>query len=532
MTPAVLLPAAVAVAAVGLGLLLGLLPSGRARLAGPLRTFALAAALTVVVTHLLPEAFAELGAPALFVFAAVTAVPAWARVVGRLAGGGAHSHAGLTAGYLGLLVHHVGDGLGLGAYGELPGGAGAHADVLLALAVHTVPLVAVVSFAFRSTGGTRSAVLASGGLAAASVVGVAVSGLVPDELTHSLSGWIAAGVAGLLVHVVTHDLERDLPETTPARVLDLAAVALGVGVSLLGGEAEVSALRAILLETITRDLVAVAPGIVVALVAAALLAGLSSPLATRWLAPLPAPAFGLDGIACAVALGGGRFGMLFAVGLLLVTRAVALRTDPSESSDVDDHRAHGALASVAALLPWLGAGALVASLVRMVPAGSLSDVSRPAALAFVLFVALPSRMAACAAVLVAVALFERGLAPGPVLAFALVAAAAATSTLGTARQSSRGRALWALAATALVGVGIGATPTGSPAPTSSLPPAVGLTALALLGAAALAIVFHRGLRGVLLAVFPSHDTAPAPDHDHEEPGAPATTSQGQGHSQG
>ena len=51
MTPPVLLPAAVAVAAVALGLLLGLLPSGRARLAGPLRTFALAAALTVVVTH-------------------------------------------------------------------------------------------------------------------------------------------------------------------------------------------------------------------------------------------------------------------------------------------------------------------------------------------------------------------------------------------------------------------------------------------------------------------------------------------------
>jgi hypothetical protein len=148
----------------------------------------------------------------------------------------------------------------------------------------------------------------------------------------------------------------------------------------------------------------------------------------------------------------------------------------------------------------------------MVPAGSLAEVSRPAALGLVLFVALPSRMAACAAVLVAVALFERGLAPGPVLAFALVAAAAATSTLGTSHGPSRGRALWALAATALVGVGIGATPTGSPAPPPSLPPAVGLAALALLGAVALAIVFQRGLRGVLLAVFPSHDTATPPGH--------------------
>jgi hypothetical protein len=512
MTPPVLLPAAMAVAAVALGLLLGLLPAGRARLAGPLRSFALAAALTVVVTHLLPEAFVELGAPALFVFAAATAVPAWARVVGRLFGAGEHSHAGLTAGYLGLLVHHVGDGLGLGAYGERPGGTAAQADVLLALAVHTVPLVAVVTFAFRSTGGTRAALLASGGLALASVVGVAAAGLVPHELTRSLSGWIAAGVAGLLVHVVTHDLERDLPETPSARVLDLAAVALGVGVSLLGAETELDALRAILVETLSRDLVAVAPGIVVALVVAALFSRLSHPLALRWLAPLPAPAFGLDGVACAVALGGGRFGLLFAVGLLLVTRAVALRAEPNKTTPPDEHQTHGSLAAVTRLLPWLGSGALVAALVRMVPAGSLAEVSRPAALGLVLFVALPSRMAACAAVLVAVALFERGLAPGPVLAFALVAAAAATSTLGTPHGPSRGRALWALAATALVGVGIGATPTGSPAPPPSLPPAVGLAALALLGAVALAIVFQRGLRGVLLAVFPSHDTATPPGH--------------------
>jgi hypothetical protein len=511
MTPPVLLPAAVAVAAVALGLFLGLLPTGRARLAGPLRSFALAAALTVVVTHLLPEAFVELGAPALFVFAAATALPAWARVVGRLAGGGAPSHAGLKAGYLGLLVHHVGDGLGLGAYGDAPGGGHAHADVLLALAVHTVPLVAVVSFAFRSSGGTRAAVLASGGLAAASVLGVGMSGLVPQELAHSLNGWIAAAVAGLLVHVVTHDLERDLPETHGARLLDLAAVALGVGVSLLGGEVELAALRAILLETLTRDLVAVAPGIVVALVVAAVLGGVSHPLAVRWLAPLPAPAFGLDGVACALALGGGRFGLLFGVGLLLVTRAVALRADPNKIAVADEHQAHGPLAAVTALLPWLGAGVLVAGLVRMLPLGSLADVSRVWGLALVLFVALPSRMAACTAVLVAVALYERGLAPGAVLAFALVAAAAATNTLGTARQPSRGRALWALAATALVGIGVGATPTGSPAPTSSFPPALGLAATALLAAVALVIVFFRGLRGVLLAVFPSHDTA-TPEH--------------------
>jgi hypothetical protein len=512
MTPPVLLPAAVAVAAVTLGLFLGLLPTGRARLAGPLRSFALAAALTVVVTHLLPEAFVELGAPALFVFAAATAVSAWARVVGRLAGGGEHSHAGLKAGYAGLVVHHVGDGLGLGAYGAATGEGHAHTDVLLALAVHTVPLVAVVSFAFRASGGTRSAVLASSGLAAASVLGVGLSGLVPSDLTHSLNGWIAAAVAGLLVHVVTHDLARDLPETHGARLLDLAAVALGVGVSLLGGEEELVGLRAILLQTLTRDLVAVAPGIVVALVVALLLGRVSHPLAVRWLSPLPTPAFGLDGVACAVALGGGRFGLLFGVGLLLVTRAVALRADPKQLVASARHHAHGPLAPATELLPWLGAGVLVAGLVRMLPLGALADLSRVSGLAIVLFVALPSRMAACTAVLVAVALYERGLAPGVALAFALVAAAKATSHLRTDRHPSRGRALWALVATALVGIGVGATPTASLAATSSLPPALGFAALALLATFALVIVYLRGFRGVLHAVFPSHDTATAPKH--------------------
>jgi hypothetical protein len=511
MTPPVLLPAAVAVAAVALGLLLGLLPAGRARLAGPLRSFALAAALTVVVTHLLPEAFVELGAPALFVFAAATALPAWARVVGGLVGG-EHSHAGLKAGYLGLLGHHVGDGLGLGAYGNAADSGHTHADVLLALAVHTVPLVAVVSFAFRSSGGTRAAVLASSGLAAASVLGVGMSGLVPSDLTHSLNGWIAAAVAGLLVHVVTHDLARDLPRTHGARLLDLAAMALGVGVSLVGGEKELSGLRAILFATLTRDLVAVAPGIVVALVVATLLGRVSQPFAVRWLAPLPAPAYGLDGVACAVAVGGGRFGVLFAVGLLLVTRAVALRADPNQSAVTARHHAHGPLAAVTELLPWLGAGVLVAGLVRMLPLGALAEVTRVWGLALVLFVALPSRMAACTAVLVATALYERGLAPGVALAFALVAAAKVTSNLGAEPRPSRGRVLWALVATALVGVGVGATPTASLVPASPLPLALGLAALALLGALALVIVFFRGFRGVLLAVFPSHDTATAPKH--------------------
>ncbi|HVR19524.1 MAG TPA: hypothetical protein VMS65_07505, partial [Polyangiaceae bacterium] len=69
-----LLACAVAVIAVALGLALGLVPGGRSLIAGPLRTFALSAALTVVLLHLLPEAFSELGPLALALFAATSVV--------------------------------------------------------------------------------------------------------------------------------------------------------------------------------------------------------------------------------------------------------------------------------------------------------------------------------------------------------------------------------------------------------------------------------------------------------------------------
>ncbi len=127
--------------------------------------------------------------------------------------------------------------MGLGAYG----GAGGHVDldVLLALAVHTVPLVAVVTLAYRAQSGVRAACLRSAGLALASVVGVVASSSVSEEASHHFSAWVAAGVAGLLVHVVTHDLERDLPTGTGARLFDLAAALLGVivtvGASAMGG---------------------------------------------------------------------------------------------------------------------------------------------------------------------------------------------------------------------------------------------------------------------------------------------------------
>jgi len=521
MTPPVLLPAAVAVAAVALGLLLGLLQSGRSRAVGPLRTLALAAALTVVFTHLLPEAFSELGLPALVLFTATVALPAWLRLVTRLAGGREHhGHAGLGLGYLGLLVHHVGDGLGLGAYGDQSNGA--HVDVLLALAVHTVPLVAVVTFAFRGARGMRAAVLASGGLAVASVAGVGATALVPEEVVHSLSGWIAAGVSGLLMHVVTHDLGRDLPDAPGARLADLAAAALGAFACVAFAEPDHGMGEIALHQVIGILFMSVAPALLLAVLAATALERVTEPAVRRWLDPLPRPAFGLDGAFCAVALGGVRYGVLFFVGLLLVTRAVAL--GGGAVVDAGDTKppsgwALSAVDRVAALLPWTGVG-LVLSGILFVEGIGFGGVAPGVALAAVLFVALPSRMAAACAVLLGVTLAMKGLSSSAALAFAVVAAAPLLGP-GEGPPRSLGRALWALAATLLVGVGIGSTNMGTFGLVREPPSWVSLASVLVLGPAVLVALYRKSVRGLMVDVFGSHDSAPGEHpHEHEHEAAP------------
>jgi hypothetical protein len=141
----------------------------------------------------------------------------------------------LEAGFIGLLVHHVGDGLGIGAYAALPGGVLAHLDVILALIAHTVPLVAVVTLAYRSEYGLAVALRRVGALGLASALGVGVSFAVPAATLAAAAAWIGALVSGVLLHVVTHDWLEDLPKSEGARALDLGAAALGLSLVLLGG---------------------------------------------------------------------------------------------------------------------------------------------------------------------------------------------------------------------------------------------------------------------------------------------------------
>ncbi len=231
-----LLALTVAVLAVALGLALGLTPRAGRRALGPLRTLAFTAVVAVVALHLLPEALLELKALGLIVFAVGLALPRWLAAFGREHDGAPRANSlGLELGFWGLVIHHIGDGLALGAYVRVARESGhRNFDVLLALVLHTVPLVAVVAAGYARTRGRRSAVLRSAELAAASVLGVLLAGSVPAELVADAQAWIAAGVSGLLLHGLTHDLERDLPADGLDRGFDLLMVFFGVALGWLG----------------------------------------------------------------------------------------------------------------------------------------------------------------------------------------------------------------------------------------------------------------------------------------------------------
>jgi hypothetical protein len=236
----VLLALIVAVLAVALGAALTAVSGARPTVLGLLRTFAATAAATVVLTHLLPDALSGAGLWGGLAFLAGLLGPLILHpLTERLAlrkGALSPTRLALEAGFIGLLVHHVGDGLGIGTYAALPGGVLAHLDVILALIAHTVPLVAVVTLAYRGEYGLAVALRRATGLALASALGVGVSFAVPAATLAAASAWIGALVSGVLLHVVTHDWLEDLPKSEVARVLDLGAAALGLSLVLLGGQ--------------------------------------------------------------------------------------------------------------------------------------------------------------------------------------------------------------------------------------------------------------------------------------------------------
>jgi hypothetical protein len=292
----------ITLASVVLGTALALMPSVRQAWMGPLRTFALMAALTVVVMHLLPMALAQIGGWAVLVFCLGLVAPEALGKLGETVWRARH-HApsgpqnaelrrvmALEATYFGLLLHRVGDGVGLGAFtGEIYGSA-ASAGVMTAMSAHAVPVVAIMVLAFDSVQGRGSALARALGLWMASIAGVWFSHSLPQAAFAEASAYISAFVGGTLLHVVTHDLTADLPKTHPQRGLDLVAMALGGYLTMIGHETHTHGggahgggaedVTEHMLDTVFDLTIQAAPGLVMGLAVAAVWAQLKAPTPT------------------------------------------------------------------------------------------------------------------------------------------------------------------------------------------------------------------------------------------------------------
>ena len=203
----------------------------------PVRSFALSAVSVVVLLDLLPESLAAIGPAAGAAFAIGMAAPSLA---GRLASRLVRSEARrdlvcMEVTYAGLLVHKLGDGLALGAVSSSLHVGHTHGDLILAIGAHTIPVTALVVVAFARHLGTRKALIRAAGLAVAAAVGVAVAAVADTNWVALAEPWGAAVVAGLLLHVLTHDAGAAAPRDGRTRIAELVAVALGVLLPFAGG---------------------------------------------------------------------------------------------------------------------------------------------------------------------------------------------------------------------------------------------------------------------------------------------------------
>ncbi len=199
--------------------------SGRERgWMGPLRTLALTAALALVLAELLPAAAVSLGGMALLAFAVGLLAPMLAERIGEQVVV-AVRFPGLELAFLGLLGHQLIDGLQIGAATELTDGG---LPVALTIAAHSAPLVASAVFGYSTRLGWHAAFFRVWMLAAATAGGVVLGHLSGTAWFEPVAPWGQAVMAGLLLHILSHDLSANPPQRTRDRILDMLAAGAGI----------------------------------------------------------------------------------------------------------------------------------------------------------------------------------------------------------------------------------------------------------------------------------------------------------------
>lgn len=218
-----------------MGAVLGLVAPGRGRLLDAIRTFAIVSAVAVVVGRLIPDAVGAAGPSVLVAVAAAFLAP-W--LIERAAHEDPeHDHSstmGLELSYWGLILHKLGDGFALGSFTGDAHVGHHHGDVLTAIAVHSVPVTALITLAFTAAHGRNSGIRRAIGLAVAGTIGVVVAQQTSLGGWTQSEPWLEAIVSGLLLHVVTHDWAHEHDSPALPGWPQVIAIAAGVSVLLLG----------------------------------------------------------------------------------------------------------------------------------------------------------------------------------------------------------------------------------------------------------------------------------------------------------
>ncbi|MAQ16311.1 MAG: hypothetical protein CMN30_16165 [Sandaracinus sp.] len=265
-----------ALVAAALGAALGLSRRGSVLL-GATHTLAVVVALVVIGLELVPTALAAVGLWALVVFGGAYAAASLLERVGHAQG--LEPGWGVELGFLALCAHRVGDGLAMAHFGHAAGGF----EGMLAIAAHGVPVIALVTIAYRERS-RRAAVVRVILLAIASLAGIALHEVIPEE--HAALPWISAALAGLLLHVVTHGWNTPSPESLTHRLVDVGAVVAGLAVALVSGHDhghEDGRVRDATLHALLELGLDTAPVLLVGLVAAAALKAAGWLIPRRWL---------------------------------------------------------------------------------------------------------------------------------------------------------------------------------------------------------------------------------------------------------
>ncbi len=214
---------------VALGGAIGLSRTNVARFA-VIRVIGLGAGCFAVFAQLLPEAAEAAGYWALLPFAFTLLGSVLLELTVRTKAQGAPTLS-IDLGFLALVIHQGLEGLALGALAATITPLSQAILMMLSLTLHTVPIVAAFTFAIRELSGKVAALSRVVLLGVVGAIGAVLSSSADPHSTHSAGGLVHAGVAGLLLHAVTHVADGHNAASGGRRGVTIVAFLFGLGLA-------------------------------------------------------------------------------------------------------------------------------------------------------------------------------------------------------------------------------------------------------------------------------------------------------------